>query len=81
MKIFGIDFSQKPEPEPSKSECLHHNMQDAAEGIRFCVKCKIVERFEKNKFPEPGQKPWKWRELPKDEAVRIINDLKKRINS
>lgn len=81
MKIFGIDFSKRPQPEPVKPECLHPNMQDIAEGVRFCIKCKTVERFEKDKFPEPGQKPWKWRKLPNDEAVRIIEDLKKRINS
>jgi len=81
MKIFGIDFEQKSETDPVKPECLHANMQEVGEGVRFCRSCKTIERLEKNKFPEAGEPAWKWRKLSKDEALRVQDDLKTRMNS
>ena len=77
----GDDQNLNNKPRKDPKSCLHANLHSFSEGVRFCADCGLVERFEKQRVPEPGQEPWYWRELSRDEAIAVIEDIRERINA
>ena len=76
-------FKATPAPKaaPQTQTCRHIAWTDLGEGVRFCPRCKTVQRLERRRIPEAGKDPWGYVTLSREKAIEVVKDLEERKRS